>query len=133
MSQTCWGDFRLNLCLPKPRGGRRWTRLVPQFDVLQFSSKSGLWEAISWQFFVLESTDIRLLEQCFQNPRRFTNRMLGAIFMSFIFYFLYLYSSIFSYLFCPRTLSQKPTVSRQRQQHHQGTPRGAPRGGQGEV
>ena len=54
MSQTCWGDFRFNLGLPGPRGGRRWTRLVPQFGVLQLSSRSGLWEAISWPLFVLE-------------------------------------------------------------------------------
>ena len=57
--QICWGDFRFNLGLPGPRGGRRWTRLVPQFDFLQFSSKSGLWEGISWPFFILKNSDIR--------------------------------------------------------------------------
>ena len=31
-SVKCWGDFRANLGLTGPRGGRRWTRLVPQFD-----------------------------------------------------------------------------------------------------
>ena len=30
-SENCWGDFRANLGLTGPRGGRRWTRLVPQY------------------------------------------------------------------------------------------------------
>ena len=70
ISQTCWGDFRFNLCLPGPRGGHRWTRLVPQFGFLQLSSKSGLWEGISWPFFVLENPDIRLLKHVFPNPQK---------------------------------------------------------------
>ena len=78
--KNCWGDFRANLGLPGPRGGRRWTRLVPQYGFPQFSSKSGLWEAISWPFFVLKNTDIRLLKHFFhKNPKRFTDRMLGLL------------------------------------------------------
>ena len=46
-------------CLPGPRGGRRWTRLVPQYDFPKFSSKSELWEGVSWPFFVLKNSDIR--------------------------------------------------------------------------
>ena len=63
--QTCWGDFRFNLGLPGPRGGRRWTRLVPQFDFLQLSSKSGLWEAISWPIFVFEKCRIQITKTFF--------------------------------------------------------------------
>ena len=64
-SQTCWGDFRFNLCLPGPRGGHRWTRLVPQFDFLKLSSKSGLWEAISWPIFVFEKCRIPITKTFF--------------------------------------------------------------------
>ena len=51
--------------LPGPRGGRRRTRLVPQFDVLQLSSKSGLWEAISWPIFVFEKCRIPITKTFF--------------------------------------------------------------------
>ena len=75
--KNCWGDFRARLGLPGPRGGRRWTRLVPQYGFPQFSSNSGLWEAISWPSFVLTITDIRLLKHFSPNPNRFTNKMWG--------------------------------------------------------
>ena len=68
--ETCWGDFRFTLGLPGPRGGRRWTRLVPQFDFLQLSSKSGLWEAISWPIFVFENAEFRLLKPFSPRPQK---------------------------------------------------------------
>ena len=79
MFKNCWGDFRASLGLPGPRGGRRWTRLVPQYGFPLFSSKSGFWEAISWPFFVSrKKADIRLLKQFSPNPKRFTNKMVGV-------------------------------------------------------
>ena len=72
-------DVRASLGLPGPRGGRRWPRLVPQYD--QFSSKSGLWEAISWPFFVVGNTE-------FQSPKQLVAKIPEDVLIGCWGYFL---------------------------------------------
>ena len=59
--------FGAFLGLPGPRGGRRWTRLVPQYGFPQFSSESELWEAVSWPFFVLRP---QITKTMFPKPQK---------------------------------------------------------------
>ena len=92
ISQTCWGDFRFNLCLPRPRGGHRWTRLVPQFDFLQLSSKSGLWEAISWPMFIFEKCKIPITKIFF--PKTPKDLLIGCWGYMCVCIYIYIYITI---------------------------------------